>query len=220
MLSSKPYISLRSSIIVLSLVSKVLAVRPAVSSSRIYKRNRLQKITHLPSATTLIIEQLRGGGGTKEVDAVKSKKKRKGKSSKKSSTPSAKERSDDNDNNIIKDTKQQTEPTTSEETTSNTSNRPHNTNKQLPSYTEHTFDVALLSLGLSLGTSGTDSDSTHEAVYNQDGTKNLDTLAYYQYSFRNSVDGSRRRRRQSHQRMVVIKNNMHDRLCILGQVYQ
>jgi len=142
-----------------------------------------------------IIEQLRGGGGTKEVDTVKSKK-RKGKSSKKSSAPSAKEGSDDKDNNIIKDTKQQT---TSEEASSNTSNKPHNINKQLPSYTEHTFDIALLSLGLSLGTSGTDIDSTHEAVYNQDGTKNLDTLAYYQYSFRNSVDDTiRRRKRQQY----------------------
>jgi len=154
----------------------------------------LQK-SYLPSSsTTSIIEQLRGGG-TKEVDTVKSKK-RKGKSSKKSSTPSAKEGSDDNNNNIIKDTKQQIEPTTSEEASINTSNKPHNTNKQLPSYTEHTFDIALLSLGLSLGTSGTDIDSTYEAVYNQDGTKNLDTVAYYQYSFRNSVDGSIRRRRQ------------------------
>jgi len=172
-------------------------VRPAVSSSRIYTRNRLQK-SYLPSSsTTSIIEQLRGGG-TKEVDVVKSKK-RKGKSSKKSSAPSAKEDSDDKDNIIIKDTKQQTKPTTSEETSSKTSNKPHNTNKQLPSYTEHTFDIALLSLGLSLGTSGTDIDSTYEAVYNQDGTKNLDSVAYYQYSFRNSVDDTiRRRKRQQY----------------------
>jgi len=157
----------------------------------------LQK-SYLPSSsTTSIIEQLRGGG-TKEVDVVKSKK-RKGKSSKKSSAPSAKEDSDDKDNIIIKDTKQQTKPTTSEETSSKTSNKPHNTNKQLPSYTEHTFDIALLSLGLSLGTSGTDIDSTYEAVYNQDGTKNLDSVAYYQYSFRNSVDDTiRRRKRQQY----------------------
>ena len=198
MLLSKPYhISSRRNIIVSLLValslSIVTAVRPAVSS-RIYTRNRLQKSAYLPSTTSSIIEQLRGGGVKEQDDVVKSRKK-KGKSSKKSSTPSAKEGGDDKDNNV-KDTKQQTEPTTSEETTSNTSNKPHNTNK-LPSYTEHTFDIALLSLGLSLGTSGTDIDSTHEAVYNEDGTKNLDTLAYYQYSFRNSVDGSRRRRRQN-----------------------
>jgi len=139
-------------------VSKISAVRPAVSS-RIYTRNRLQK--SIPSIS--IIEQLRGGGVKEQDDVVKSKK-RKVKSSKKSSAPSAKEGSGDKDNNDVKDTKQETEPTTSEEATSNTSNKPHNTNKQLPSYTEHTFDIALLSLGLSLGTSGTDIDSTYEAV--------------------------------------------------------
>jgi len=189
--SSKPYTSFKRSIVSLLLassVSKISAVRPAISSRILYTRNRLQK--SIPSIS--IIEQLRGGGGTKEVDTVKSKK-RKGKSSKKSSTSSAKEGSDDKDNNIIKDTKQQIP--TIEEASINTSNKPHNTNKL--SYTEHTFDIALLSLGLSLGTSGTDIDNTHEAVYNQDGTKNLDTLAYYQYSFRNSVD--RRRRRQQQQ---------------------
>jgi len=57
-------------------------------------------------------------------------------------------------------------------------------------------------------------------LYNQDGTKNLDSVAYYQYSFRNSVDGSEEEEDNNNKRMVVIKKNMHNRLCMLGQVYQ
>eukprot|EP00804_Cyclotella_cryptica_P007508 CCRYP_010609-RA/>CCRYP_010609-RA protein AED:0.16 eAED:0.41 QI:0/0/0/1/1/1/5/0/534 len=52
---------------------------------------------------------------------------------------------------------------------------------ELP-FSERTFDAALVSLGLSLGTAGIDSDESEKAAENH-----IDTMAYYQYGHRNSI---------------------------------
>jgi hypothetical protein len=67
-------------------------------------------------------------------------------------------------------------------------------------YSERTFDAALVSLGLSLGTAGTDTDTSDEVVAsnnNEEGIEKIDTMAYYQYGHRNSpYPSSRRNNRQ------------------------
>ncbi|KAL7515822.1 hypothetical protein ACHAWX_000897 [Stephanocyclus meneghinianus] len=49
-------------------------------------------------------------------------------------------------------------------------------------FSERTFDAALVSLGLSLGTAGTDSDDSERTA-----DKPIETMAYYQYGHRSSI---------------------------------
>jgi len=65
-------------------------------------------------------------------------------------------------------------------------------------YSERTFDAALVSLGLSLGTAGTDKDSEYVMEDGEKFSGTVESLAYYQYGHRHSTSGDRQKMSQRH----------------------
>ena len=226
---TKRSISPRNAFCILCICHSISLARPA---SAVVPVRRLQKSYtsihhHLhqrkqPTTTSYAftaINALRGGAieaahSNGPTTIAKKKQRRKGKSSKKISQEDIKtkdkdgasahddktiEEDDDSgakeEDDISKKTKDSNKDNTAPSSSSDT---------KLP-FTERTFDSALVSIGLSLGTAGTDIDSTAKR-YNSDGIK-VDTLAYYQYSHR---DNSYKRRmaesEQSQSILAVIGN--------------
>ena len=198
LLSMKSSTSSSMMIIICCIIATASASSTTSSAGIPISPSRLQKLPPSPSTQTLsiitIIDNLRGGGiDCSDIDDVGDKKqKRKSKSSKKSAVNEDIEDTDTTDNNndakdeINSNLKQQTDAATSLGNGIR-SNASILRRDKLP-YTERIYDSALVSLGLSLGTSGTDTDPS-DKKYNEDGSK-VDTLAYYQYGHTKSFDGS------------------------------
>ena len=189
-------------IIIYCIIATASASRSTSSAGISISPSRLQKLLSPPSTpneTSLSItinNRLRGGGiDCSDIDdAGAQKQKRKSKSSKKSavSDDDMEDTDNNNNNNNVKDEinsnpKQQTDAATALGNDISSNGSSIFRRDKLP-YTERIYDSAITSLGLSLGTSGTDTDPS-DKKYNEDGSK-VDTLAYYQYGHTKSFDGS------------------------------
>ena len=154
----------------------------------------------------LTLSKIRGGA---DVDSAGSKK-RKGKSSKKSavseeiiSTATDGDGEDDDDGDAksaINEVMKETDAATA--LGDAIRERAHILRQDRLPFPERTFDSALVSLGLSMGTAGTDKDGSEDTGTGEGGESSItngkvDTLAYYQYSHRGSI-GRRRGQNQQH----------------------
>mmetsp|Transcript_11645 Transcript_11645/g.20645 ORF Transcript_11645/g.20645 Transcript_11645/m.20645 type:complete len:636 (-) Transcript_11645:196-2103(-) len=169
----------------------------AASASIIAASPSTRPHLHLHTHTSLIIGKIRGGGdgGDDDSSSGMQKKKRKGKSSKKSAVIKEGDATttDDDDNDEeegTEDAKDAINDVMKEKDAATAlgdaiRDRADLLRRDRLPYSERTFDSALVSLGLSLGTAGTDKDGSEEDSSINIGT--VDTLAYYQYGHRNSV---------------------------------
>jgi len=215
--SIKPSTSRNVAFGVLCVVSASSAANPALaaSSSSISASGLHRRPSTFPhrlpaTHTFLAIGKLRGGGVDDDDSSGIQNKKRKGKSSKKSAVleesseeaTTSKKGGDAADEatdakNAINDAMKETDAATA--LGDAIRDRATTLRRDRLPYSERTFDTALVSLGLSLGTAGTDKYVSVDG----NGVGKVDTMAYYQYGHGNSIHPSSRNiNGQNHQHGV------------------